>query len=75
MAKELYRDTLNGIEKKKFKWGNLTEMQRIEMDIKFDNLKIEANETDLDSRSKKIPKKAGKDKLLEVVWYKDYNFG
>ena len=23
VAKELYRDTLNGIEKKEFKWGNL----------------------------------------------------
>ena len=48
VAKELYRDTLNCIERKEFKWGNLTEMQRIEMDIKFDNLKIEASETDID---------------------------
>ena len=46
VAKELYRDTLNGIEKKEFKWGNLTERQRIEVDIKFDNLKIKANEAE-----------------------------
>ena len=40
VAKELYRDTLNGIEKKEFKWGNIIEIQRIEMDIKFDNIKF-----------------------------------
>ena len=57
VAKELHRDTLNGIKKKEFKWGNLTKMQRIEMDIKFDYLKIEASDVDLDSKSKNHPKK------------------
>ena len=75
VAKELYRDTLNGIEKKEFKWGNLTKMQRIEMDIKFDNLKIAACEVKVDGKSKKFSKKVGKDKLPEVVWCKDFNFG
>ena len=75
IVKELYRDTLNGIEKKEFKWGNLVKMQRIEMDIKFDNLKIEASEAEVDGKSKKLSKKAGKDKLPEVIWCKDFNFG
>ena len=52
VTKELYRDTISGIEKKEFKWGNLTEMQRIEIGVKVDNLKIEASEPDLDSKSK-----------------------
>ena len=53
VAKELYRDTLNGIEKKESKWGNITEIQRIEMDIKFDNIKFET-ESDTDWKAKKV---------------------
>ena len=71
-AKELYRDTLNGIEKE-FKWGNITEIQRIEMDIKFDDIKFET-ESDTDGKKKPI-KKSSKDKSLDVIWCKDFNFG
>ena len=53
VAKELYRDTLNGIKKKEFKWGNITEIQRIEMDIKFDNIKFET-ESDTDGKKKTV---------------------
>ena len=73
MAKELYRDLLNGIEKKEFKWGNITEIQRIEMDIKFDNIKFET-ESDTDGK-KKPTKKSSKDKSPDVIWCKDFNFG
>ena len=51
VAKELYRDTLNSIEKE-FKWGNISEIQRIEMDIKFYNIKFET-ESDFDGKTKK----------------------
>ena len=67
VATKLYRDTLNGIEKKEFKWGNLNEVQRIEMDIKFDNLKIEGMDFDSESRSKKQTKKGGKERSPDVV--------
>ena len=73
VAKELYRDTLNGIEKKEFKWGNITEIQRIGMDIKFDNIKFET-ESGTDGRKKSV-KKSSKDKNPDVVWCKDFNFG
>ena len=74
VAKELYRDTLNSIEKKEFKWGNIPEIQRIEMDIKFSNIKFES-ESDFDRKTRKTLKKGGKDKSPDVVWCKDFNFG
>ena len=69
----MYRDTLNGIEKKEFKWGNITEIQRIEMDIKFNNIKFET-ESDINGKAKRSGKKSSKDKTPDVIWCKDFNF-
>ena len=73
VAKELYRDTLNGIEKK-FKWGNIMEIQRIEINIKFDNTKFKTK-SDTEGKSQKSAKKSSKDKSPDIVWCKDFNFG
>ena len=74
VAKELYRDTLNGIEEKEFKWGNIMEIQRIEMDIKSDNIKFETG-LDTEGKSKNSTKKISKDKNPDIVWCKNFNFG
>ena len=51
-SKELYKDTLLSIEKGEFDWMNFYEIERIENDIRFSNMKV-ADSPDL-GKNKKI---------------------
>ena len=62
-SKELYRETLLAIEKGEFSWLNFYEIERIENDIRFSNMKV------ADSPDHKAKKSD------EVRWCKDYNAG
>ena len=65
-SKELYRETLNAIEKGEFTWCNYYEIERLENEIRFNNMKVEDNSTD-DKRKQNAQ--------VEVKWCKDFNSG
>ena len=65
-SKELYRETLNAIEKGEFTWCNYYEIERLENEIRFNNMKVEDNFTD-DKRKQNAQ--------VEVKWCKEFNTG
>ena len=60
-SKELYRETLLSIEKGEFSWDNFYEIEKIENEIRFENMKVES--------SPDFKKKSHD----ELKWCKDYN--
>ena len=60
-SKELYRETLLSIEKGEFSWDNFYEIEKIENEIRFENMKVES--------SPDFKKKYHDD----LKWCKDYN--
>ena len=60
-SKELYRETLLSIEKGEFSWGNTYEIEKIENEIRFKNMKVDT--------SPEFKKPAYSD----VKWCKDFN--
>ena len=65
-SKELYRETLNAIEKGEFTWCNYYKIERLENEIRFNNMKVDDNATD-DKCKQNIQN--------EVKWCKDFNTG
>ena len=63
-SKELYREVLNAIEKGEFTWCNYYEIERLENEIRFDNMSVVERNID---ESKK--------KESDVKWCKDFNGG
>ena len=45
-SKELYRKTLNSIEKGEFTWCKIYEIERLENKIRFNNMKVDDRSTD-----------------------------
>ena len=61
-SKELYRETLLSIEKGEFSWENTYEMEKIENEIRFENMKVETSP------------EIKKPQPNELRWCKDFNF-
>ena len=45
-SKELYREVLNSIEKGEFYWSDYYEIERLENEIRFNNMKVDDNSGD-----------------------------
>ena len=63
-SKELYREVLNAIEKGEFTWCNFYEIERLENEIRFDNMSVVERSFD-ESRRKEA----------EIKWCKEFNGG
>ena len=67
-SKELYREFLNSIEKGEFFWCDFYEMERLENEICFNNMKV--NDTSFEKRAPK-----SESILSDFKWCKDFNAG
>ena len=67
-SKELYRETLNAIEKGEFGWCNFYEIERLENEIRFENMKVEDTVSEEDQKRKKQLQS-------EPRWCKEFNAG
>ena len=63
-SKELYREVLNAIEKGEFTWCNYYEIERLENEIRFDNMSVVEWSFDENKR-----------KEAEIKWCKEFNSG
>ena len=64
-SKELYREVLNAIEKGEFTWCNYYEIERLENEIRFDNMSVV--ECNVDESKKKVD--------ADIKWCKEFNGG
>ena len=67
-SKELYREVLNSIEKGEFFWCDFYEMERLENEIRFNNMKV--HDTGSDRHVQKFESNSN-----EFKWCKDFNAG
>ena len=63
-SKELYRETLNAIEKREFFWCNYYQIERLENEIRFNNVKVDDS-----SHDKRKPEMSNND----LKWCKDFH--
>ena len=65
-SKELYREVMNSIEKGEFFWCDYYEIERLENEIRFNNMKVDDNSFER-CKSENLN--------LEIKWCKDFNAG
>ena len=67
-SKELYRVVLNSIEKGEFFWCDFYEIERLENEIRFNNMKV-------DDTSNNVDRHKSEHIMNDIKWCKDFNAG